>query len=30
MTRVSVSIMVYSFPNNLLEADPHGYLGELW
>lgn len=25
-----VSIRVYSFPNNLLEADPHGYLRELW
>lgn len=30
MTLGSVSIMVYSFPNNLLEKDPHGYLRELW
>lgn len=28
MTRVS--IILYSFPNNLFEADPHGYLRELW
>ena len=25
-----VSVMPYIFPNNLSEADPHGYLRELW